>query len=147
MEMELVGADIYVPKMLWSLYFMDSQGYDTEIIELYQDNKSAELLMKNRRFLSGKRTKHIEAKFFFIKDRIDDSEIRVIHHLTEEMWADILPKPLQGKASREMQVKLMNCSIDYEAQEAAFQETLAQAKAGRRTTYPVTGQAAKQGAN
>jgi hypothetical protein len=36
-----------MPKMLWSLYFMDSQGYATEIIELYQDNKSAELLMKN----------------------------------------------------------------------------------------------------
>ncbi len=49
-ETELVGADMYMPKMPWSLYFMDSQGYDTEIIELYQDNKSAELLMKNGRF-------------------------------------------------------------------------------------------------
>jgi hypothetical protein len=40
----------------------------------------------------------------------------------------------------------MNCSVDYKAQEAAFQETLARVKASRRTTYPVTGQAAKQGA-
>jgi hypothetical protein len=47
MESELVGADMYMPEMLWSLAFMDSQGYDTEIIELYEDNKSAELLMKN----------------------------------------------------------------------------------------------------
>ena len=46
-ETELVGADMYMPEMLWSLAFMDSQGYDTEIIELYEDNKSAELLMKN----------------------------------------------------------------------------------------------------
>jgi hypothetical protein len=45
-ETELVRADMYMPKMLWSLYFMDSQGYDMEIIELYQDNKSPELLMK-----------------------------------------------------------------------------------------------------
>jgi hypothetical protein len=145
-EMELVEADMYMPKILWSLYFKDSQGYDTEIIELYQDNKSAELLMNNGRFLSGKRTKQIKAKFFFIKDRIGDGEIRVIHQPTEEMWEDVLTNPLQGKAFREMQAKLMSCSVDYKAQEAAFQETLAQAKTGRRTTYPVTGQTAKRGA-
>ncbi len=80
-----MGADMYMPKMLWSLYFMDSQGYDMEIIELYQDNKSAELLMKNGRFSSGKRTKHMKAKFFFIKDRIDDGKIIVMHCPTEEM--------------------------------------------------------------
>ncbi len=108
-ETELVGADMYMPKILWSLYFMDSQGYDMEIIELYQDNKSAELLMKNGRFLSGKRTKHIKDKFFVINDRVDEGEIRIIHCPTEEMWADILTKPLQGKAFREMQAKLMNC--------------------------------------
>jgi hypothetical protein len=62
------------------------------------------------------------------------------------MWAAALTKSLQGKAFREMPAKLMNCSVDYKAQEAAFQETLARAKAGRRTTYPVTGQAAKQNA-
>ncbi len=93
---------MYMPKMLWSLYCMDSQGYDTEIIELYQDNKSAELLMKKGRFLSRKKTKHIKSKFFFIKDRIGDGEIRVIYPPTEEMWADILTKPLQGKAFRYM---------------------------------------------
>jgi hypothetical protein len=141
--MELVGVDMYMPKMLWSLYFMDSQGYDTEIIELYQDNKSAELLMKSGMFSSRKRTKHIKGKFFFIKDRIDDGKIRVIHCPTEEMWAEVLTNPLQGKAIREMRAKLMNCNVYYKAQEGTFQETLARAKAGRRTTYPVTGQAAK----
>jgi hypothetical protein len=85
---------------------MDSQGYDTEIIELYQDNKSAELLMKNGRFLSKKGTKHIEAKFFFLKDRIDEGEIRVIQCSTEEMWAEVLTKPLQRKAFREMREKI-----------------------------------------
>ncbi len=76
---ELVGADMYMPEMLWSLYFIQSQGYDMETIELYQDNKSMELHMKNGRFLSRKRTKHIKAMFFFIKDRIDSREMRVKH--------------------------------------------------------------------
>jgi hypothetical protein len=57
-------------KMLWSLYFMQSQGYHVEIIELYQDNKITELLMMNGCFSSGKRTKHLKAMFFFIKDKV-----------------------------------------------------------------------------
>ena len=59
---------------------------------LYQDNISTQLLIKNGRFSSGKKTKHIKAKFFFIKDRVDNGEIRVIDCPAEEMWADVLTK-------------------------------------------------------
>jgi hypothetical protein len=47
---------------------------------------------------SRKKTKHIMAKFFFIKDRVDDGEIKVIDCPTKEMWAYIMTKPLQGMA-------------------------------------------------
>ena len=70
-ETELVTADMYMPEMLWTLYFIQSQGYQAECIGLHQDNISTQLLMKNGRFLSGKKTKHIKAKFFFIKDKVD----------------------------------------------------------------------------
>ncbi len=63
---------------------------------------------------SRKKTKHIKAKFFFIKDRIDDGEIRVLDCPAEEMWADITTKPLQGTAFRVMQAELMNCPVNYE---------------------------------
>ena len=56
---------------------------------LYQDNLSTQLLMKYGRFLSGKIIKHIKAKFFFIKDKVDDGEMQVIDCPTENMWADI----------------------------------------------------------
>ena len=55
-----------------------------------------------------------KAKFFFIKDRVDDGEIRVINCPTEVMWADIMTKPLQGTAFRVMSVELMNCPVNYE---------------------------------
>ncbi len=32
---ELVVADMYMPEMLWSLCFMESQGYDVECIVLH----------------------------------------------------------------------------------------------------------------
>ena len=116
-ETEIVGVDMYMPAMLWSLYFMQSQGYNVEIIKLYQDNESTELLMMNGWFSSKKQTKHIKAKFFFIKDRIVDGEIRVVHCPTKEMWADVLTKPLQEKAFRAVGAKLMNCKVKYKEEE------------------------------
>jgi hypothetical protein len=54
-ETELVAANMYMPEMLWTLYFIQSQGYAAECVGLYQDNISAQLLMKNACFSSGKR--------------------------------------------------------------------------------------------
>jgi hypothetical protein len=73
--------------------------------------------MKNGQFLSGKKTKHIKAKFFFIKNKVDDREMRVIDCPTENMWADVLTKPLQGMAFKRMQAELMNWSVEYEEDE------------------------------
>jgi hypothetical protein len=143
-ETELVGADMYMPEMLWSLYFMESQRYNVEIVELYQDNKSTQLLMNNGRFLSGKKTKDIKAKFFFIKDRIDAGEMKVTHCPTKEMWADELTKPLQGRAFRLMRSKLMSCSMDYEDQEVLEEKSpkmsvVNKGKARSIKPKPVTG--------
>ena len=80
----------------------------------YQDNISTQLLIKNGKMSSGKKTKHIKAKFFLIKDRVDNGEIRVIDCPTEVMWADIMTKPLQGTAFRVMRAELMNCPVNYE---------------------------------
>ena len=48
------------------------------------------------------KTKHIKVKFFFIKDEVDDGEMRVINCLSENMWADVLTKPLRGMAFKRM---------------------------------------------
>jgi hypothetical protein len=96
------------------LYFIQAQGYKAECMGLYQDNISTQLLLKNGKMLSGKRTKHIKVKFFFIKDRMDDGEIKVIDCETKEMWEDIMTKPLQETAFKIMRAELMNCPLEYE---------------------------------
>ena len=113
-ETELVTADMFMPEMLWSLHFIQAQGYEVECVGLYQDNISTQLLIKNGKMSSGKKTKHIKAKFFFIKDRVDDGEIKVFDCPAEEMWGDIMTKPLQGIAFQLMRAKLMNCNVKYE---------------------------------
>ncbi len=113
-ETEIVTADMFMPEMLWSLHFIQAQGYDAECVGLYQDNISTQLLIKNGKMSSGKKTKHIKAKFFFIKDRVDDGEIKVVDCPTEVMWADIMTKPLQGTAFRVMRAELMNWDVNFE---------------------------------
>ncbi len=104
-------------QMLWTLYFIQNQGYGAECISLYQDNINTQLLMKSGHFLSSKKTMHIKAKFFFIKDKVDDGEMQVIDCSTKNMWAVMLTKPLQGAAFKKMRAEVMNCSVNYEEKE------------------------------
>ena len=48
-ETELLTANMFMPEMLWSLHFIQSQGYEAECVGLYQDNISTQLLIKNRK--------------------------------------------------------------------------------------------------
>jgi hypothetical protein len=66
-ESELVGVNHMMPIMLWTCYFLLSQGY--EIVEnlLLQDNKSLILLEQNGMASSGKRTRHINIRYFSLQ--------------------------------------------------------------------------------
>ncbi len=70
-------------------------------------------LAKNGYVSSSKRTKHIKAKYFFIRHYHHAQELDLQYCPTEQMWADVLTKPLQGSKFRQMRAFLMNCPIDY----------------------------------
>jgi hypothetical protein len=97
-----------------------------------------QLLIKNGRFSSGKKTKHIKAKFFFIKDRVDSGEIKVINCPAEEIWADVLTKPLQGMAIRTMRAQLINCVINYEDEEEKSRPRLVPVRSSKSVTWKDT---------
>ena len=95
-ETELVSVDAYMPEVLWSLYFIQAQGYGVKYAEIHQDNVSAQILETNGKFSISRKTKHIKAKFFFIKDKVDSEEIKIVDCPAGLMWADVLTKPLHG---------------------------------------------------
>ena len=107
-EAELVGADDVMIHLMWMKYFLDAQGYGAKQTILYQDNTSAMLLEKNGRESSGKRTRHINIRYFYIKDRIEKGDIEIKHCPTDEMVADYMSKPLQGKTFRKFFRFIMN---------------------------------------
>ena len=91
---------------------------------LYQDNKSTILLAKNGRWSTSKRTKHINNRYFLVKDKIEGGELEIEHKGTGEMWSDMLIKPLQGHLWYVMKSNLMNVPVDYDD------------KTERRNTHP-----------
>jgi hypothetical protein len=98
-ETELIAVDDALPSVQWVRSFMKEQGYDYDT-EIREDNRSTRLLMKNGRLSSGKRTKHFDIRFFYVKDLIDRKIISITHCVMEEMIADFFTKPIQGKRFR-----------------------------------------------
>ena len=95
-EAELIAVDDLMSAVIWTNEFMKEQGYDVKDCLVYQDNKSAILLEKNGKASSGKRTKHLNVRYFFIKDRSDNGELKIEYCPTDDMVADYFTKPLQG---------------------------------------------------
>ena len=95
-EAELVGASDYLPHAIWAKKFMSAQGYDIEHSILYQDNQSAMKIENNGRRSCGQQSRHIDIRYFFIKDRLCTDNIKIQYCATEQMLADFFTKPLQG---------------------------------------------------
>ena len=75
----MVGVDDCMGQISWTRYFIEAQGYKSQDTILYQDNKSAMLLEQNGKWSSGKRTKHMNVKYFFVMDKIKNKEISLKH--------------------------------------------------------------------
>ena len=74
---------------------------------LYQDNKSSILLEKNGKASSGKRTKHINIRYFFITDRVKKGDVSVVWCPTEDMIAYYATKLLQGSLFNKFRDQIM----------------------------------------
>ena len=112
-ETEIVGVDDAIPDVLWSLYFMQAQGYGTEIARIFQDNNSAILLEVNGRASSSKRTKHIKNKYFYVKDKVAQGEIEIRKKDTNDMWIDTNTKPKQGAPFKKDRAMIMGCPLEW----------------------------------
>ncbi len=101
-ESELVGVDDMMPIILWTRYFLLSQGYGFVENLLLQNNRRSILLERNKRASSGKHTRHINIQYFFISDRVNMKEVSLHWCPTKEMVADFWTKPLQGSHFRKL---------------------------------------------
>ena len=76
-EAELVGVNDAMSMVLWVRKFIEAQGYTVKDNVIFQDNMSAMLLEKNGKCSSGKKTRHIDIRYYFITDNINHGTVRV----------------------------------------------------------------------
>jgi hypothetical protein len=96
-----------MPIILWTCYFLLSQGYGVIENLLLQDNKSLVLLERNRKASSGKRTRHINIHYFFITDQVSMKELTIKWCPTKQMVRDFMTKPIQGSHFRHLRDYIM----------------------------------------
>jgi len=93
---ELIALSDGIDYVMWAQEFMKSQGFDMKPVIVHQDNKSTIVLAEKGKSTS-QRTRHINIRYFAVKDMIDRGEVQVVYTPTEDMVADYFTKPLQGK--------------------------------------------------
>ena len=63
---------------------------------IYQDNKSVLSVMYTGR-TTKQRTKHLNVRYFFVRDSIQKMELKLEYLPTKLMIADLMTKPVVGK--------------------------------------------------
>jgi hypothetical protein len=108
-ESELVGVDDGLVMILWTKLFLEEQGYDINSNILHQDNKSAILLETSGKKSSGKRTRALNIRYFFLTDQVEKGNVTIVNCPTYDMDEDFHTKPLQGKKFRKFRNAILGC--------------------------------------
>ena len=119
-ESEVVGVDDAMPLCMWARYFFLHQGLKLKAtavskqlgkrVMLEQDNTSSIQLEKNGKRSSGKQTRHIAIRYFYVTSKVKSGEISITYCPTKEMVSDFLTKPLQGSLFRLHRNSIMGVS-------------------------------------
>lgn len=94
-EAELVALSDSASQGLHTRAFIMAQGYECGPMTAYQDNMSCMALIERGRS-AAERTRHIDIRYFWVKERVDMGEVIIKHLGTKDMSANLLTKPLQG---------------------------------------------------
>jgi hypothetical protein len=86
---------VYLPHPIWGKKFLEGQGYVLIENIFYQDNMSTIQFEKNGRKSCGPHSRHIDIRYFWIKDRLGIENIDVVYCPTEQMLADFLRNPFK----------------------------------------------------
>eukprot|EP00253_Pinus_taeda_P028421 PITA_28421 len=96
-EAEYVAATTVACQAVWMRRMLRSLAQElAKATSIFCDNISAIALSKNSVF--HKRTKHIDTRFHYIRELVNNGEIVLEHCRTHKQVADILTKPLDQKS-------------------------------------------------
>jgi hypothetical protein len=107
-ESEYIAATEAAKEAIWWRLFMDELGFKQETTILHEDNQACIILSKNPQ--SHNRTKHIQVRFHFIREKVASQEIAMQYIPTKSQLADIFTKGTPGFKMRPT-LKSLNCGV------------------------------------
>ena len=106
-ESEKIAVSEYLPFHIWVKNFLKYQGYEVKDNIIFQDNQSAIRLETNGRNSCTGNSRHIDIRYFFVKDWVDKGEFRIEYCNSDNMIADFFTKLLQGHLFRKFRDFIM----------------------------------------
>lgn len=91
-EAEYVAGSQSVKELIWLKRLVSDLHIKCDSVCLHMDNQSAIRLVQNSE--PHKRTKHVEIKFHFIREKFNEGLFELKYVPTEDQVADVLTKPL-----------------------------------------------------
>lgn len=92
-EAELIAATMATKEAIWLKKLLGELGVNVQgPVEIFEDNKSCIALSKNPE--QHQRTKHIDIKYFFVREMVARGLVTLEYVPSEDNLADILTKPL-----------------------------------------------------
>jgi hypothetical protein len=106
-EAELVCIFDGMDYLVWMRNVLEFLGYKQGTTTIYQDNTSTITMAYMGRGGSGSRTRHIDIKYFYIKQFLDSKALEIDHLGRDNMTADFFASPRQGATFRRFRGMIM----------------------------------------
>lgn len=94
-EAEYVAASCYCTQLIWMRQMLDDYGIHKEGFLVLCNNTSAISISKNP--VHHSRSKHIDIRYHFIRDLVEDNVCNIEHIGMSEQLTDILTKPMESE--------------------------------------------------
>lgn len=110
-EAEYIAACLTVKDSIWIRKLLSELGHSCgSSTPIYIDNQSTIKLVRNPEFHS--RTKHIDVKFHFIREKYDNHEINVLYVCTRNQIADLFTKALPKEKFENLRCEMGLLDVD-----------------------------------
>ena len=103
-ESETIGLTYAAQEAIWLKELLLELGYPQQSVEIFEDNQACIKLAMNPQQHS--RTKHIQVRYFFIRQHLEDGTMKLTYCSTKDQLADIFTKNLAGHVARPLLVLL-----------------------------------------
>jgi len=106
---EYIATGSCCTQLLWMKKLLCDYGFTQDTMVIHCDNTSAINISKNP--VHHSRTKHINIRHHFIRDLVESREVALMFIPTENQFADILTKPLDGSRFESLRKAIGICDM------------------------------------